>query len=163
MSARHYKSIAAGLFVSFSVTLSAAELPQEPIASGPFEPTMDSLTHYVCPEWIRDAKFGIWSHWGPQAVPMAGDWYAKHMYVQSNPRGQYQHHLSHFGHPSTSGWRDIIPSWQGREVGLPPRLMAVYKEKQETHASRRTVRKWLLATIRRQNRNTDRERVHPLA
>ena len=41
------------------------------IGAGPFQPTMESLERYECPEWFRDAKFGIWAHWGPQAVPMA--------------------------------------------------------------------------------------------
>ena len=29
----------------------------------PFEPTFDSLRRYTAPDWFRDAKFGIWSHW----------------------------------------------------------------------------------------------------
>ncbi|HET6558151.1 MAG TPA: alpha-L-fucosidase, partial [Prolixibacteraceae bacterium] len=46
-----------------------------------FEPTLESFKQYQYPEWFRDAKFGIWSHWGPQAVPRQGDWYAKKMYM----------------------------------------------------------------------------------
>ena len=35
-------------------------------AAGPFKPTWDSLAAgYKTPDWFRDAKFGIWSHWGP--------------------------------------------------------------------------------------------------
>jgi alpha-L-fucosidase len=94
-------------------------------AGGPFEPTMNSLTNYQCPEWFRDAKFGIWAHWGPQAVPMAGDWYAKHMYVQGHR--QYQDHLERYGHPSTNGWKDIVPLWRA-EKWDPDRLMALYKQ-----------------------------------
>jgi alpha-L-fucosidase len=101
--------------------LAAVDLP---IAPGPFQPTMDSLTNYHCPEWFRDAKFGIWAHWGPQAVPMAGDWYARHLYVQGHR--QYQDHLEHFGHPSTNGYKDIIPLWKA-EKWDPERLMALYK------------------------------------
>ena len=41
-----------------------------------FEPTFESLYGFEAPDWYRDAKFGIWSHWGPQSVPMQGDWYA---------------------------------------------------------------------------------------
>ena len=48
-----------------------------PIARGPFLPTAESLKTYQAPEWFRDAKFGIWAHWGPQAVPRAGDWYGR--------------------------------------------------------------------------------------
>ena len=43
------------------------------IVDGPFQPTWDSLREYRCPEWFRDAKLGIWSHWGPQSVPIYGD------------------------------------------------------------------------------------------
>ncbi|HEV2440877.1 MAG TPA: alpha-L-fucosidase, partial [Steroidobacteraceae bacterium] len=48
---------------------------------GPFEPTWDSLLQYQCPEWYRDAKFGIWNHWSPQCVAEDGDWYARNMYI----------------------------------------------------------------------------------
>ncbi|HEV2391049.1 MAG TPA: alpha-L-fucosidase [Verrucomicrobiae bacterium] len=95
-----------------------------PIAPGPFEPTMDSLTNYHCPEWFRDAKFGIWAHWGPQAVPMDGDWYARHLYEQGQE--QYRDHLEHYGHPATNGYKDIIPLWKA-EKWDPGRLMALYK------------------------------------
>ena len=77
---------AAGLLLA-GAGLRAAETPAPftlslPIAPGTFQGTMDSLTNYTCPEWFRDAKFGIWAHWGPQAVPMEGDWYARKMYQQ---------------------------------------------------------------------------------
>ncbi len=61
-------------------------------AASTFQPTWESLASYQCPEWFRDAKFGIWAHWGPQAVPMVGDWYAKNMYVKGAKRDQYTYH-----------------------------------------------------------------------
>jgi alpha-L-fucosidase len=96
-----------------------------PIAPGPFQPTLESLKQYQCPEWFRDAKFGIWAHWGPQAVPMDGDWYARGMYEEGN--GHYKHHLANYGHPSTNGYKDIIPLWKA-EKWDPNRLMALYKK-----------------------------------
>ena len=65
---------------------------------GPFQPTWDSLLQYQCPEWYRDAKFGIWNHWSPQCVPEDGDWYARNMYIQGAPTygsqiEQYEYHL----------------------------------------------------------------------
>jgi alpha-L-fucosidase len=94
------------------------------IAPGAFAPTMESLTNYHCPDWFRDAKFGMWAHWGPQAVPMDGDWYARQMYQQGH--AQYKDHLEHYGHPSTNGYKDIIPLWKA-EKWDPDRLMALYK------------------------------------
>ncbi len=75
-----------------------------------FEPTFESLRTYSAPDWFRDAKFGIWSHWGPQSVPMFGDWYARNMYVEGTP--QYEYHLRHYGHPSKFGYKDICALWK---------------------------------------------------
>jgi len=96
-----------------------------PIAPGPFKPTMESLKQYECPTWFRDAKFGIWAHWGPQAVPMDGDWYARGMYEPGN--GHYKYHLDHYGHPTKFGYKDIIPLWKA-EKWDPDRLMQLYKK-----------------------------------
>jgi len=96
-----------------------------PIAKGPFVGTMESLTNYSYPEWFRDAKFGIWAHWGPQAVPMEGDWYARKMYQQGSP--DYEDHLKRWGHPSTNGWKDIIPLWKA-ENWDPEKLIELYKK-----------------------------------
>ncbi len=95
------------------------------IKPGKFSGTMDSLTNYACPEWFRDAKFGIWAHWGPQAVPMEGDWYARQMYQEGS--ADYKDHLARYGHPSTNGWKDIIPLWKA-EKWDPEKLMALYKK-----------------------------------
>jgi alpha-L-fucosidase len=102
--------------------VSAEELA---ITPGKFSDSMDSLTNYACPDWFRDAKFGIWAHWGPQAVPMEGDWYARKMYQQGSE--DYKDHLARFGHPSTNGWKDIIPLWKA-EKWEPEKLMALYKK-----------------------------------
>ena len=96
-----------------------------PVAAGPFQPTMDSLKQYQCPDWFRDAKFGIWAHWGPQSVPMEGDWYARHMYEQGSPQNKY--HVEHYGPPSQFGYKDIIPLWKA-EKWDPDRLMQLYKK-----------------------------------
>ncbi|RZJ44616.1 MAG: alpha-L-fucosidase, partial [Brevundimonas sp.] len=70
--------------------------------SGPFKPTWDSLiAGYSAPDWFRDAKLGLWAHWGPQCVPEFGDWYGRQMYIQGNP--YYDHHLANYGHPSETG------------------------------------------------------------
>ena len=88
-----------------------------------YEATFESLTQFDCPKWFRDAKFGIWSHWGPQSVPMCGDWYARHMYVQGSP--QYLYHLRHYGHPSKFGYKDICALWKAEKFE-PDELMKLY-------------------------------------
>jgi alpha-L-fucosidase len=103
----------------------AADPGHYPVAAGPFRPDLDSLKQYRYPEWFRDAKFGIWAHWGPQAVPMDGDWYARGMYEPGNKH--YKYHLEHYGHPSVFGYKDIIPLWKA-EKWDPDRLMSLYKK-----------------------------------
>src|ERR1043165_7681374 len=96
----------------------------EPVASGKFQPTWESLKQYQVPEWFRNAKFGIWAHWGPQCQPEAGDWYARGMYEEGS--GQYKSHLARFGHPSQFGFKDVIHEWKA-EKWDPERLVALYK------------------------------------
>lgn len=91
--------------------------------SGKFEATFESLRTYECPQWFRDAKFGIWSHWGPQSVPMCGDWYARNMYVQGS--AQYLYHVRHYGHPSKFGYKDICALWKAENF-QPEELMELY-------------------------------------
>lgn len=112
------------LFSAIIPAVSLAESLNLPITPGPYVGTMDSLTNYACPEWFRDAKFGIWAHWGPQAVPEEGDWYARKMYQQGSE--DYADHLKRWGHPSTNGWKDIIPLWKA-EKWDPEKLMKLYK------------------------------------
>ena len=78
-----------------------------------FEPTFESLRTYEAPAWFRDAKFGVWSHWGPQSVPMFGDWYARNMYIEGTP--QYEYHVRHYGHPSKFGYKDLCALWKAEK------------------------------------------------
>ncbi|MCR4032141.1 MULTISPECIES: alpha-L-fucosidase [Flavobacterium] len=92
---------------------------------GPFKPTWDSLEKYQVPDWFRDAKFGMWAHWGPQCQPEAGDWYARGMYEEGS--GQYRHHVEKYGHPSEFGFKDVINIWKG-EKWDPEELVGLYKQ-----------------------------------
>jgi alpha-L-fucosidase len=96
----------------------------EPVAAGKFQPTWDSLKQYQTPEWFRDAKFGIWAHWGPQCQPEDGDWYARSMYLEGS--GQYIFHTNHYGPPAQFGFQDVIHEWHA-ENWNPGKLMALYK------------------------------------
>jgi alpha-L-fucosidase len=94
--------------------------------AGPVRPTWQSLASaFRVPDWFRDAKFGIWAHWGPQCVPEAGDWYGRLMYIQGQPA--YDHHLRHYGHPSRTGFIDIIGRWKA-EAWQPEHLLSLYRK-----------------------------------
>jgi len=95
------------------------------IMQGPFEPSVESLQSFECPDWFRDAKFGIWSHWGPQSVPMYGDWYARNMYVEGTP--QYLYHWRRYGHPSKFGYKDLVRLWKAENFD-PAGLMDLFVE-----------------------------------
>lgn len=97
---------------------------REPVASGKFQPTWESLKQYQVPDWFRNAKFGIWAHWGPQCQAEDGDWYARGMYEEGSR--QYNSHLARYGHPSVSGFKEVIHSWKA-EKWDPDRLVALYK------------------------------------
>ena len=90
---------------------------------GPFNASVASLERYQTPDWFRDAKFGIWSHWGPQAVPGQGDWYARYLYAPGHPH--YDYHVKTYGHPSKFGYKDIIPLWKAERFD-PEALMTKY-------------------------------------
>ncbi len=101
-------------------------LPPLPVASGPYSPDWEGLSRlYAVPEWWRDAKFGVWSHWDPQSMPEQGDWYARGMYMQGS--AQYNSHLKVFGHPSEYGYKDICHNWQ-IDRWDPEALMDLYIE-----------------------------------
>ncbi|HTQ57631.1 MAG TPA: alpha-L-fucosidase [Bryobacteraceae bacterium] len=94
-------------------------------AEVPFQPTRESLQGYQIPEWYRDAKFGIWAHWGPQSAAEHGDWYARNMYMQGSE--QYKYHVATYGHPSKFGFKDVIPTWKGDKFD-PGHLLSMYKK-----------------------------------
>ncbi len=95
------------------------------IQAGPFDGTAESLKDYRVPEWFRDAKFGIWAHWGPQSAAEDGDWYARNIYIESQP--QYKTHLERFGHPSKFGHKDICKIWTADKFDAD-HLMELYKK-----------------------------------
>ena len=98
---------------------------QEPMQTGKFEPNWESLRQYEVPEWFRDAKFGIWAHWGPQCVEGSGDWMARELYMEGNYKSNY--HREHYGHPSEVGFKDILPLFKA-EHWNPEKLVQFYKE-----------------------------------
>lgn len=96
-----------------------------PLEKPKFEATVESLKQYRCPEWFRDAKFGIYLHWGVYSVPQMDAWYARYMYWQGTDA--YNHHVKTYGHPSEFGYKDLIPLWKAENFD-PDALVGLFKE-----------------------------------
>ena len=97
-----------------------------PIASGPFEPTWESIEKNYPgePAWLREAKFGIWVHFGPQSAGESGDWYARKLYTEGTTA--YKNHLRKYGHPSEVGYKEVLRDWNPTKLD-PAALTKIYQ------------------------------------
>lgn len=87
----------------------------------PYKPTWESVSQFPkSPEFFLDAKFGIYTHWGP--VTIGSDhpdseggvqWYGRHMYNENNPAFVY--HRERFGEQSEFGYKDVTKLFKGEE------------------------------------------------
>ncbi|MCA9913353.1 MAG: alpha-L-fucosidase, partial [Anaerolineae bacterium] len=73
-----------------------------------FEPNWQSLQQFQIPTWYKDAKFGIFIHWGIYSVPAYdNEWYSRNMYLQGDDA--YEYHRKTYGDQATFGYKDFIP------------------------------------------------------
>jgi alpha-L-fucosidase len=88
------------------------------IAAGPFQASWATLETHPTPEWYRDAKFGIFIHWGVYSVPAFGDeWYPRNMYLEASP--VFRHHVQTYGPQSRFGYKDFIPRFTAARFQAP--------------------------------------------
>jgi len=96
------------------------------LASNPYQPTWNSLQQHTCPDWYRDAKFGIYFHWGLYSVPaFANEWYPHWMYLPGRP--EYDHQLATYGPLSKFGYKDFARSFTA-EHWNPDAWVTLFKE-----------------------------------
>src|SRR5215217_2891673 len=76
-------------------------------------------SHYKVPDWFRDAKFGIFLHWGVYSVPAyMSEKYAPGIY---NPKynlggyNAYKYHREKYGDPSVFGYKDFVPMFKAEK------------------------------------------------
>ncbi len=125
LTRRNAVELLAGSAAALLTKRGAAQPSDLAIAPGPYQPSADSFRKYTVPDWYRDAKFGIWAHWGPQCVPAMGDWYAHRLYQEGSR--DYQSHLKEYGHPSKFGYKDIVKLWKADRLD-PNYLLGMYKK-----------------------------------
>ncbi len=98
----------------------------EAIRIGPFRPDWQSLETYQVPDWYKDAKFGIFIHWGVYSVPAFGnEWYPRDMYLQGTD--EYKHHLAVYGPQDKFGYKDFIPKFKAEKFD-PAAWARLFKE-----------------------------------
>lgn len=97
------------------------------IAQGPFKPTWESIekNYPGSPDWLREAKFGIWVHFGPQSAGESGDWYARNLY--KSEKKAYANHLKKYGHPSEVGYKEVLRDWNPTKLD-PATLTKIYRD-----------------------------------
>jgi alpha-L-fucosidase len=93
---------------------------------GHFRPDWNSLSQYQAPDWYRDAKFGIFIHWGVYSVPAFGsEWYPRTMYLTGSEENQHQ--LSLYGPLTKFGYKDFIPMFKAQHFD-PQAWAHLFKE-----------------------------------
>jgi alpha-L-fucosidase len=90
-----------------------------------YQPTFESLEKVnPVPEWFKDAKFGIYFHWGVFAVPAyANEWYPRNMYGKNT--NERKHHTDVYGAPEEWAYSNFITGAkdkQGNFVQFSPKL-----------------------------------------
>ncbi|KXJ86572.1 alpha-L-fucosidase [Microdochium bolleyi] len=95
-------------------------------AAGPYEATWESTDKHVpSPEWFKDAKLGVYWHWGAFSTPQYGsEWYPRNMYQPDT--SERQHHTSTYGNPdNVFGYDKFLTGGQslaGQHVEFAPKL-----------------------------------------
>lgn len=97
------------LLIIFFITSSEFLLAQKR-----YQANWDSLNGYKIPDWFRDAKFGIFIHWGVYSVPAFGsEWYPRNMYIKGSK--EYKHHIAIYGSQKEFGYKDFIPMFKAEK------------------------------------------------
>ena len=99
---------------------------QQTHAQEKYQATWESLKKYETPEWFKDAKFGIFIHWGVYSVPAFGsEWYPRLMYQQGTK--EFKHHLETYGPQDKFGYKDFIPMFKAEKFD-PQAWVALFKK-----------------------------------
>ncbi len=70
--------------------------------------------HDESPDWFKEAKLGIYFHWGIYSVPaFDNEWYPRHMHLENHH--VYKHHIETYGHPSEFGYHDFVPMFKAEK------------------------------------------------
>jgi len=108
-------SITAVLLAACVCGVQAADNDKTSASQAAYTADWESLAkHKEAPEWFRDAKFGIYFHWGVYSVPAFGsEWYPRNMHQKG--RREYAHHVETYGDPSKCGYDKFVPMFKAEK------------------------------------------------
>ena len=107
--------------LSFSFAMQQSVQAQER-----YQATWESLKKYTTPDWFRDAKFGIFIHWGVYSVPAFGsEWYPRQMYQQGSD--EFKHQVATYGSQDKFGYKDFIPMFKAEKFN-PQQWVELFKK-----------------------------------
>jgi alpha-L-fucosidase len=96
------------------------------ISRGYYKDNWESLGDYPIPAWFKNAKFGIFIHWGVYSVPAFGnEWYPRNMYIKGTP--EFEHHIKVWGKQKDFGYKDFIPLFKAERFDASS-WMRLFKE-----------------------------------
>ncbi|MFI3321729.1 MAG: alpha-L-fucosidase [Rikenellaceae bacterium] len=109
-------------FACFTLLNSCSEEQPKPQK---YNPTWESLAnHNEQPEWLKDAKLGIYFHWGAYCVPaFQGEWYPRNMYRKGD--NAYNHHRETYG--DDFNYHDFVPMFKAEKFD-PAKWAELFKE-----------------------------------
>ena len=108
------------ILAALIATAAAAQISKPagaPSLSPQFQATWSSLRNNRIPQWLREGKFGIYTHWGVYAVPAVGPnatWYSNHLYMNPNSPERAYHELT-YGPLTKFGYKDFIPMFKAEK------------------------------------------------
>lgn len=117
-----FKPLATGVILfcwAVVMTPGAADAGEAADVPARYEPTWESLEKHPVPNWFKDAKFGIFIHWGVYSVPgwapkgKYAEWYPRNMYREGSPTNKY--HKEHYGDPKEFTYNDFIPMFKAEK------------------------------------------------
>ncbi|MEJ0103697.1 MAG: alpha-L-fucosidase [Bacteroidota bacterium] len=102
------------LFLFFSISFLPVVMVLQVNAQERYQANWESLKKYQVPDWFRDAKFGIFIHWGVYSVPAFGsEWYPRNMYEKGSP--EFKHHVETYGPQNKFGYKDFVPMFKAEK------------------------------------------------